>query len=179
MPLITTPGAIDADSYASLTFADAWHAMRGHTAWAAATVAAREAAKRRSTLWLDARFRRRFPGSPTFGRDQALEWPRIDARDCYGRKISSTIIPVEVMKADAEAALYELEEPGMLMPVNAPATQEQVEKSITAGPVSITYADSATSGGTGGAAPAPHIPAVIGLLAPLLAVTGSVVELYR
>lgn len=46
-------GVAGADSYDSLAAVDAFHAARGNTAWAAADAAAREAALREATDYLD------------------------------------------------------------------------------------------------------------------------------
>jgi hypothetical protein len=57
MPLVTTPGAPDANSYASVAEADAYNAARPFgTAWAALTQAQKEGALQYALLLLDASF---------------------------------------------------------------------------------------------------------------------------
>ena len=80
MPLVITPGAADADSYASLPQAAA-HAVSYGAAWEGED-AAREAALRRATAYLDGEaFVRRYGGARANGRAQALQWPRKGAVD--------------------------------------------------------------------------------------------------
>ena len=116
MPLITAPGAANADSYATVAAADAHHAAFGASDWAAATVAQRESALRRATQWIDGRYRSRFPGVPADPRVQALEWPRTSAADVYGHAIGSTEVPREIVAATCEAALREIQVPFSLTP---------------------------------------------------------------
>ncbi len=115
MVLITTPGAADADSYATLVEADAYHLARGNTAWAGSTTL-KENALRRSAVWVDINFRVQFPGARTIERDQVLEWPRINAFDVAGVFIVDTEIPIEIQQAQMEAALREVVAPGSLSP---------------------------------------------------------------
>lgn len=115
MPLVTTPGAASADSYASVIEADAYHLSRGNGQWTNAA-AGKEEALRRATAWLDGWFRTRFPGARTNGRGQALEWPRRNAQDASGEAISDAEIPAEIIAATCEAALRELNAPGSLSP---------------------------------------------------------------
>lgn len=136
MTLIITPGAADADSYASLAQALAYHAAKGNAAWATATDPNRETALRRATAWTDATYRSLWPGYRVNHRNQSLDWPRYAAVDNEGWIVDYTSIPIEVVNATCEAALRELATPGSLSPDYAAA--EQVA-SATAGPVSVTY----------------------------------------
>lgn len=115
MSLVVTPGASDAESYASLAEADAYFSARGMTAWAGDD-ATKEAALRRATSYLDNQYRDRWVGVRT-GETQALAWPRVDgARGRYrgltqyltdsdGFDIPSDVVPVQVKRATMEAAL--------------------------------------------------------------------------
>ena len=75
MPLTVEDGTglALADSYASRSDADAYHAARGNAAWAAASSDARDAALRKATQYLDTRYR--WVGNRST-LTQALEWPR-------------------------------------------------------------------------------------------------------
>lgn len=139
MTLTTTPGASTADAYASLAAALAYHAAMGNAGWASAVDADRETALRRATKWIDATYRKRWIGFRVNGRAQPLDWPQTGVFDRDGFAVDSTTIPDEVVNATCEAALRELTTPGMLLPDYVPA--ERV-KTASAGPVSITYADS-------------------------------------
>ena len=121
MTLTTTAGSTTADSYASLAAADAFHTARGNTTWTGAD-ALKEAALRRATAWLDGCYGQRWPGIPTYGRVQALDWPRTYAADCDGNAIDAVTIPPEVVTATCEAALRELVSPGSLSPDVTPGT---------------------------------------------------------
>lgn len=115
MTLVTTPGASNADSYASLAEADAYFLARGVTAWTGAD-AAKEAALRRATSYLDNQYRDRWIGVRT-AQAQALAWPRVDGgrgryrgftqylTDADGFDIASDAVPVQVKQAAMEAAL--------------------------------------------------------------------------
>jgi hypothetical protein len=115
MTLVTTPGAANADSYATVAEADAYFLTRGITAWTGAD-AVKEPALRRATTYLDNQYRGKWIGIAT-GETQALAWPRIDGyRDIYraytypltgpeGFAIADDVIPTQVKNATIEAAL--------------------------------------------------------------------------
>lgn len=111
------PIVIGVDSYATVAEADAYHTNMGAADWVGVT-AAKEAALRRATQWVDGRYRRRFPGHRTLGRTQALEWPRSGlGYSYYGvDTIAVDAIPIEVKSATMEAALREIVTPFSLSP---------------------------------------------------------------
>lgn len=121
MALVTTPGELTANSYASVAVADAYHLLRGNSTWTEAD-ALKEAALIRATQWIDGRYGNRWPGTRWKLRLQALDWPRIDAWDRDGGLIDASTIPVEIINATAEAALRELVTPGSLSPDVTPGT---------------------------------------------------------
>jgi len=121
MALITTPGDLTANSYASLAEAAAYHAARGNTTWTGAD-ALKEAALIRATQWLDGRYGDQWPGVRRYLRAQALDWPRADAYDRDGTYVDLETIPPEVVQATCEAALRELVAPGSLSPDVTPGT---------------------------------------------------------
>lgn len=104
------------DHYGTLDGAAAYHAARGNAAWADSTEPARTAALIRASEWLDGVYRSRWPGQKASGRAQAMDWPRINARDAEGQEIGDAEVPDEVEKASYAAALRELVRPGSLSP---------------------------------------------------------------
>jgi len=115
MTLIVEDGSqvAGANSYASLSVVDAYHAARGKTEWAGDDVA-KEAAILRAMDWLEAL---PFLGVPTKGAGmvgisgyQALQWPRA------GFAWATHVVPPGIIKALSEAALVELAKPGVLAP---------------------------------------------------------------
>lgn len=102
---------VGTNAYLTVADADAYHGERGRPAWAAASLAAREAAIVAATDHIDAAYR--FVGrraDPV----QALSWPRLDAEAVDGRSLDS--IPSPVVRATAELALIALD--GPLVPVD-------------------------------------------------------------
>jgi hypothetical protein len=98
-------GVANANAYASLAFADSYHALRANKTWADATVAAKTGAIIRATDYVDQRWR--FVGQTTEA-IQALAWPRINAIDVNGA-LHDDEVPEPVKKATAEYALRALE----------------------------------------------------------------------
>lgn len=176
MALTTTAGAADADSYATLVWLAAYHAARGNAAWAAAaTDTLREQAARRAAAWIDGRYRDRFPGSKTGGRAQALEWPRTGATDAAGHVLPDDEIPVEILTAQAEAALHEITAPGALYPQQAAGGA--VLKRRKVGPIELEYDTTAAV-----SAPALVVTSIDDILGSLVSVTsagGGMVPLLR
>ena len=108
-------GKPDADSYVARADADAFWESRGEPGWAEAAAAAREAALRAATEYLDASYR--WVGTP-MDDDQALGWPRYGAVDREGISVDSAIVPAPVRKAACHLALAALSAP-LLAPEDA------------------------------------------------------------
>lgn len=144
MPLIIEDGTgrADAESLVSVAEADAYHAARANTAWAALDNTAKEARLRYSAAYLSAMWQ--FIGSPVNGL-QALAWPRVF--------IGSTIVPAGVKNAQMELAL--------IANLNA-AEAERAVKSKQVDVLRTEYEDGATT-------PAKRFPLVHGLLKQYLA----------
>lgn len=121
MALIVTAGSSSADSYATVAACDSYHSARGNATWTG-TDTLKEQALRRATQWLDGRYGSRWPGTTTYGRDQALDWPRAWVEDASGYAVATETIPQEVVNATCEAALRELVSPGSLSPDVTPGT---------------------------------------------------------
>jgi hypothetical protein len=94
-------GLVNAESYISVTDADAYHTNRGHTGWTGST-GTKEIALRKATEYIDSRWGGRFKGEKEFpDTPQALEFPRL-CIEGYGG------IPVCLQRATAEYALRAL-----------------------------------------------------------------------
>lgn len=119
MTLVVTPGASNADSYASLADSNAYFSGRGVTAWTG-TDSVKEAALRKATSYLDNAYRDRWRGV-RLNEDQSLAWPRCDAAtyrsdigittalfDSDGFEIPTDAIPTAIQRATMEAALLAL-----------------------------------------------------------------------
>jgi len=171
MPLDTTIGGANADSYPSLAYALAYHAAKGNAAWASATDANRETALRRATTWLDGTYRAHWTGYRVNGRLQALEWPRSDVVDIGDYAVDYMTIPPEILRATCEAALRELATPGSLSP---DVTDAAIVVSEKVGPISVTY-----RGGGGTAGQRPILTVIDDILSGLLSIRRGTATLVR
>ena len=134
MALIVEDGSIvaGAESYISVTDADAYFLARSNAAWAALDTTAKEAALRKGTDYMEARYRWR---GERVSDTQALSWPR----SCVyvdGVLLASDAVPEAIRRACAELAVR------ASAADLAPDVGAQV-KSETVGPISVTYADGA------------------------------------
>jgi hypothetical protein len=104
MPIIvdTTPGGVDANSYASVEWADTYSIQRPFsTGWADADPDEKASALIQATAILDASF----PWTGSAATDvQALCWPRIGMLSRNGFPIAQSVIPRELKNATAEMA---------------------------------------------------------------------------
>ena len=136
MPLVTTPGAADADSYASVAEMDAYHVDHLYaSAWTALTSGEKVAAGIMSTRLLDAMPRAWTGGA--VNSTQALGWPRTGMLTRNGFAVAITAIPAPLKNAEAELARQLAEE-------NLLETDTVVAKGVTslkAGPVALTFKD--------------------------------------
>jgi hypothetical protein len=141
-------GIAGAETYASVTFVDAYFVARSHlaiaTTWAAVgtTTAKKEGALREASTYLDAEFGARYRGTRA-GRVQGLQWPRTGALDGEGYPLPA--LPLELQQAAAELA-------GRA--VSAPLADDEARggdiKRMKAGSVEIEYAQGARLGTTYG-----------------------------
>lgn len=106
MALVTTPGAANADSYATIAEADAYNASRPFSSAWTGTDAAKEAALKQATRLLDASFA--WTGAAVDG-VQALMWPRSGMYSRTGYAIAPTVIPQALKDAQSEFARQLLE----------------------------------------------------------------------
>jgi hypothetical protein len=114
MALVVTPGASDADSYASFAEYSAYCAARGITP---SDEADAEIELRKATAYLDNQYRSRWIGIRT-NETQSLAWPRMGDVSLYvrdsisyslvdldGYEIATDTIPTQIKNATIEAAL--------------------------------------------------------------------------
>ena len=149
-------GKATSNSYATLAEANAYHLEMGNAAWAALSDSLKEDALVRASRAIDRLYGTRFKGEQTTFGTQAMEWPRqwVDQGRYF---FYSNIIPKQLKAAACEAALRESATPGILMP---DLERGGAIQSVTAGPVSVTYASGASSKTV--------FQALDGILAPLI-----------
>lgn len=149
-------GKANAESYTSVAAFKAWADLRGF-AYASYTDTAIEQSARRSTLYIDGKYRNRFPGTRVKGRSQAREWPRYVAPSVDQTNedvplsdwltnlltITSTEVPVEVIEATHQAMTRDLPSPGALSPDVTPG-KVKTEVAIE-GAVSVKYGSAASA----------------------------------
>lgn len=103
-------GLSTAESYVSVADADTRRTNLGSdAAWTAATTAAKEAALRKATEYLEQAYRNRWQGYRQTT-TQALSWPRNSVVIDINTQIATDIVPVEVRNACADLALKALSE---------------------------------------------------------------------
>lgn len=101
--LNATPGAVDANSYATVVEADDYHGMvPGASVWVDADGSVKKAALMRATRLLDIRVE--WTGAPAVPATQALLWPRIGMVDRNGVAIATNLIPRDLKYATSELA---------------------------------------------------------------------------
>ncbi len=134
MPLVTTPGAAGADSYASVAEMDAYHDNHLYaSAWTAMTSGEKVAGGVMATRLLDA-MPRAWTGTAVDS-TQALGWPRKSMQTRNGFAIAVTMIPSELKNAEAELA-RQLKEENLL---ETDTVIAKGIKSLKAGPVALTF----------------------------------------
>lgn len=130
--VITTAGAKDANSYASLEDGNQYH--EGHpqgATWTAATEDAENRALVTATRQMDAWFE--WDGFVTYV-DQALLWPRVGVVGRKGYLLDSKSIPDIIRDATIELARSRLSDAG-------PTDDADNISRLKAGPVDITFRD--------------------------------------
>lgn len=137
MTLVTESGAglADAESFASVDFATAYHAARSNTAWAPATDDDKEAALRKATEYLQQTYGLRWKGERMLS-TQALDWPR------WGAIVDNVetgydSVPDAVQKACASLALR------ALTASLAPDIERETSSERVEGAVTVTYREGA------------------------------------
>ena len=101
-------GKVDAESYATVTYANTYHFSRGNSDWAALTVSVKEQLLRKSTDYMLQKYRSLWSGlrvNDLTSNAQALDWPRDSVYIDGNALVSNSIVPAEVQKACCELAL--------------------------------------------------------------------------
>lgn len=149
MPLVTTPGAANADSYASLVEADACNAMNLYASgWQTAAVADKENALRMATMGLD-QMPAAWTGEPTNPAVQALGWPRIGMKNRNKYPIATNAIPQDLKCATAEYARLLLEN-DLTGSSSAASAAASGIKSVSAAGVSVSLGTTSSSSSSSG-----------------------------
>jgi len=153
VPLITTPGASNADSYGTIAELDACIASNPYASgWNAVSGADKEAFARMATRLLDA-MPGAWTGSPTNPAVQALGWPRIGMRNRNDYPIATNVIPGNLKCAQAEYARL-LAENELTAGGSASSLASSGISSVSAAGVSVSV-KSASAAGTAVGIPAP------------------------
>ena len=135
-------GLTNANSYASLAYADSYHEYhRNPATWSEADDGAKEQALRMATWWLDQTYGDRWIGLKAT-QEQALDWPRGLAYDRNGYQVPDDEVPNRLKDATCEMALRYLLAPDELMPDVQVQDQGILSESNTVGALSssTTYA---------------------------------------
>lgn len=130
MPLITTPGASDANSYVSVSDASEYFRLSyNRTAWANAGSSDKERALAEATRVLDTYVK--WFGSIASD-SQALRWPRIGVLDPDGRNIPDNTIPKSIQNLTCEMAYQILSNSGF------DVTENDIDR-VKIGPIDINF----------------------------------------
>lgn len=130
-----------ANSYVTELFADAYHAERGNTYWAAVAADLRRACLVKATDYIDKRFGDKFRGY-RMQKDQALAWPRLAAFDDDNFTLDD--VPTKLKKATVEyavrAAIYNVLAPDPIRTTPAQDMSDNVSPNadttdLTVGPL--------------------------------------------
>src|SRR3954464_8648987 len=160
MALVTENGTglVGSETYGSVADFKS-HALKNYAVTDTVADDAIENALRRSTRYIDGRYRNRFLGYRTSAYTQALECPReavvlnwlpegagyadwLGYNAVAGQILANNAIPQMLKDAVAEAAIRELANPGSLTPDRTPARQVLQQ---TVGPITTVYANVAAS----------------------------------
>lgn len=163
-------GLSNAESYCSVADADAYHAARGRTDWAALTTLQKESSLRVATDYMERTFGTRWRGRVTSA-SQALSWPRVGAqRQGFPGFLSSNSVPDLVRNACAELALA-----SSVIDLSSDLTSEASGAVIKekVGPIEVTYAEGVSRSAS------TSFSTINGMLAPLLASGANSIQVVR
>lgn len=147
MALTVTPGGASDDALITLADFQSYCASMGHDL-TDYTDTQQEQAIRGGTIWVEGvgaisdRLPTRWPGVKASATQRRV-WPRAGATEVDGTAIAVDTIPAAVQEAVAEAAFYDLGNPGVLHAQITPAEAIKQEK---IGPLSTTYHDPQAAG---------------------------------
>ncbi len=134
-------GIVDAESYVTVAFADAYWDARTHTdeytTWTAGTTALKEGALREATAYLDSNWSSYYLGNRA-GYLQGLHWPRTEAIDESGLPVPSLPLVLQHAACELAARAYSAR-------LAADDARGGKIKSLKAGSVAIEYTEGATT----------------------------------
>lgn len=159
----TGSGNLASESYVSVAACKTYCDLQGLT-FDTTLISAAESALRRATQFIDYNYRMRFPGTRLRRRAQALEWPRVGAyyynSDTSSLPyfigsntgpyvgavwpydiIDSMTIPIEVVNATCQAAVFENANPGVLLTGISVAVTDSQQLTATTVPITTTPVD--------------------------------------
>ena len=137
----TGAGLANAESYAAVATADAYHLARLNASWALLDTPTKEASLRKATEYMVGQYRERWKGVRA-GLVQALDWPRYNVQlddvgiSAIAAYVQSNVVPVEVQNACCVLALKA--STGELA-----SDLQRTVKEKTIGPITTVYADGA------------------------------------
>ena len=132
-------GLANAESYSSVAEADAYHTAHDTGAtWlnVSTTTSDKEAALRRATQYIEARWRRLWSGRRA-NQSQALAWPRLEVYDADEYAVESATVPQQVKDACSILAAAALDDGDLLATLDA-GSGNKSESTIKVGPIQIT-----------------------------------------
>lgn len=114
MTINATPKSPTANSYCTQAFADDYFTSRfNSSAWINASATDKETSLIQATIMLDSLFEWNgellYVGYAQSG--QSLRWPRYNAYDNDGRFLNPETVPLRIMQAECEMAIFLLENP--------------------------------------------------------------------
>lgn len=130
MTIVATPKATNANSYATLAEANAYHDTRLHNAeWSSASEADKEKALKMATRALDQLMWKGVTTTST----QVLKFPRAYLLDIHGNYQDSDTIPTQLVEATAELAWL------LIVKDSTRESTTKGIKSVGAGPVNVVF----------------------------------------
>lgn len=168
MSLIVETGTASAasEAYASVAFADTYHANVGNSLWSTLLLEEKEQALRRAAMFLCQVYRLQWKGCRV-NATQALDWPRYNVQvPDLGvfNVIMPNEVPVIVQQANAELAFSAAGEN-----LNPVASQAVISKQV--GPLKIVYDSNSPQG--------KRYLSVSNMLRPLLQSSSGLIKLQR
>ena len=94
----------DANTYADVAFADAYHLLHGNALWATLTTDQKNADLIAAMDFLEVNYNQRWIERRTI-LTQPLAWPRVWVIDGDGFALKANVVPIKVLKAQCELAL--------------------------------------------------------------------------
>jgi hypothetical protein len=127
-------GRADANSFISVEDADAYHALRGNSAWAGLTLEKKQANLVVAFDYMEGVYGMAYPGRRVYAQ-QGSSFPRV-GMSAYGFPVKPNEIPQTVKKVQAELAFIANSQP-------LTANAKRGKKRVKVGPIDVEYDGSA------------------------------------